>query len=235
MKKRHGILVLLLVLAFGVCDFLYNYDGQSPTQNTGMASSYCPYGEIPKYDGNDVTTMNGNVPYTDFSEYEYGQEYYSPMDSLGRCGQAVAILCPDTLPTEERGEIGHVRPSGWHTIKYGGIIDGNYLYNRCHLIAFSLAGENDNELNLVTGTRYMNVEGMLPYETQVLDYIKDTGGSVGYRVTPMFMSDELVCRGVLMEAASLDSDGICFCVFVHNIQPGIEIDYLTGESRLAAQ
>lgn len=235
MKKRHGILVLLLVLAFGVCDFLYNYDGQSPTQDTGMAGSYCTYGEIPEYDGSDVTTMNGNVPYTDFSEYGYAQEYYSPMDALGRCGPAAAVLCPETLPIEERGEIGHVRPSGWHTIKYSGVIDGNYLYNRCHLIAFSLAGENDNELNLVTGTRHMNVEGMLPYEMQVLDYISDTGNAVGYRVTPMFMGDELVCRGVLMEAASLDSDCICFCVFVHNIQPGIEINYLTGESRLAAR
>lgn len=232
MKRKHGLLVFLLIAVFGICDFLYNYEPQTERHAAETAAEYYSYGEIPEYTGDDVTVMNGNMPYTDFSEYRHAQEYYSPMDALGRCGPAAAVLCPETLPVEERGEIGHVRPSGWHTIKYSGVIDGNYLYNRCHLIAFSLAGENDNELNLVTGTRHMNVEGMLPYEMQVLDYISDTGNAVGYRVTPMFMGDELVCRGVLMEARSLDTDDICFCVFVHNIQPGIEIDYLTGESRL---
>lgn len=232
MKRKHGLLVFLLIAVFGVCDFLYNYEPQTKRHAAETAAGYYSYGEIPEYAGDDATVMNGNVPYTDFSEYGYAQEYYSPMDALGRCGPAAAVLCPETLPIEERGEIGHVRPSGWHTIKYSGVIDGNYLYNRCHLIAFSLAGENDNELNLVTGTRHMNVEGMLPYEMQVLDYISDTGDAVGYRVTPMFAGDELVCRGVLMEARSLGSDDICFCVLVHNVQPGIEIDYLTGESRL---
>lgn len=227
-----GIAILFAV--FFLCQFMYHYD-KNVQQETTTEYDYTAYsyGDIPEYAGDDVTVMNGNEPYTDFSEYGYAQEYYSPLDNLGRCGPAAAILCPETLPTEERGAIGHVKPSGWHTVKYNDLIDGNYLYNRCHLIAYSLAGENDNELNLVTGTRYLNVTGMLPYEMEVLDYIKETGNPVGYRVTPMFADDELVCRGVLMEARALDDDGICFCVFVHNIQPGISIDYLTGESRIA--
>lgn len=160
---------------------------------------------------------------------EPGTETYADLDGLGRCGAAFACLGPETLPEEKRGAIGHIRPTGWHTVKYKGI-DGNYLYNRCHLIAFSLAGENDNEKNLITGTRFMNVEGMLPFEMQVLDYIRETGNHVLYRVTPVFAGEELVARGVTINAASVEDDEICFTVFCPNIQPGIAIDYTDGTS-----
>jgi DNA-entry nuclease len=136
------------------------------------------------------------------------------------------------MPTQERGAIGNVRPSGWHTVKYNDLIDGNYLYNRCHLIGYQLAGENDNEKNLITGTRYLNVEGMLPYENQVAEYVQATDHHVLYRVTPIFEGENLVASGVLMEAWSVEDQGagVCFCVYVYNCQPGIVIDYATGDS-----
>ena len=159
-------------------------------------------------------------------------EYYSELDLDGRCGIVVANLGEDLMPTEERGQIGQVKPSGWKTIKYDNV-DGKFLYNRCHLIGFQLAGENANEKNLITGTRYMNTEGMLPFENLVADYIRETGNHVLYRVTPIFEGDNLVASGVQMEAKSVEDDGegICFNVYVYNVQPGIEIDYATGESR----
>ncbi len=158
-------------------------------------------------------------------------EYYSGLDSLGRCGVAYANICEELMPTEERGEIGSIKPSGWHTVKYEGI-DGNYLYNRCHLIGFQLAGENANKHNLITGTRYLNVEGILPFENQIADYIHENPGHhVLYRVTPDFQDDELVCRGVYLEARSVEDDGCVFYVYCYNIQPGIEINYATGESK----
>ena len=137
------------------------------------------------------------------------------------------------MPTEERGTIGQVKPSGWHTVRYDDLVDGKYLYNRCHLIGYQLSGENANEQNLITGTRYMNTEGMLPFENQVADYVRQTGGRVLYRVTPDFRGSELVARGVRMEALSVEDGGagVCFHVYVYNVQPGITIDYLTGESR----
>ena len=137
------------------------------------------------------------------------------------------------MPTEERGSISQVKPSGWQTAEYE-IVDGGYLYNRCHLIGYQLTAENANEQNLITGTRYMNVDGMLPFENMAADYIKETENHVLYRVTPLFIGDELVARGVLMEGWSMEDggDGVCFNVFVYNIQPGIAIDYATGESRL---
>jgi len=158
-------------------------------------------------------------------------ETYSEQDSLGRCGVAYANICRELMPTEERGAIGHIRPSGWHTVKYDCIAD-RYLYNRCHLIGFQLAGENDNEKNLITGTRYMNVEGMLPFENQVADYVEATGNHVLYRVTPRYEGNNLVADGVRMEAYSVEDHGagVCFDVFVYNKQPGISIDYATGES-----
>ena len=161
-------------------------------------------------------------------------ESYSPLDSLGRCGVTFACIGTDLMPTEERGEIGQVKPSGWQTVRYD-MVDGKYLYNRCHLIGFQLTGENANEQNLITGTRYMNVDGMLPFENMVADYIKETSNHVLYRVTPVFDGDDLVARGVRMEAISVEDggEGILFDVFVYNCQPGIEIDYATGESRLA--
>lgn len=186
--------------------------------------------EIPEYTGADYVTVNGNIPV--FSEEEKNSspyEHYSEMDRLGRCGYAEAKLSPELMPTEKRGAIGAVRPSGWKTIKYS-IIDGLYLYNRCHLIGYQLAGENANEKNLITGTRYMNVTGMLPWENLVADYIQETGDSVMYRVTPIYKGENLVANGVQMEAQSLGSEEICFNIFVFNIQPGIEIDYSNGNS-----
>ena len=156
------------------------------------------------------------------------------MDELGRCGVAEACIGIDLMPTEDRGAIGQIKPSGWHTVKYD-IVDGKYLYNRCHLIGFQLTGENANEKNLITGTRYFNVEGMLPFENMVADYVKETENHVMYKVTPVYDGDNLVAKGVIMEAYSVEDkgEGISFNVFVHNVQPGIVIDYKTGESRLA--
>ncbi len=193
------------------------------------------YDEIPDYSGEPYCIINDDIPF--FSAYELKTEiweYYSPLDTLGRCGVATSVLAKELMPTEERGSIAGIRPSGWHTVKYPDIITDRYLYNRCHLIAYCLSGENDNERNLITGTRYMNVTGMLPFENTVCDYINATGNHVLYRVTPIFLGDELVARGVQMEAYSVedDGDGICFNVFVYNIQPDIEIDYLDGESRI---
>lgn len=174
--------------------------------------------------------INGNVPF--FSEQEFTQEpfeQYADLDDLGRCGQAYANICEDIMPTEERGEIGMVKPTGWHTVKYD-CVDGNYLYNRCHLIGYQLAGENANEKNLITGTRYMNVEGMLPFENMVDDYVEETGNHVLYRVTPYYIGNNLLAHGVLMEAASVEDSLIQFCVYVPNNQPDITIDYSTGDS-----
>lgn len=189
--------------------------------------------EIPAYTGKAYTIVNDNIPFFSDSEMSTtSYESYSELDSLGRCGVCVASIGQDIMPTEERGEIGSVKPTGWHTVKYAGIIDGNYLYNRCHLIGFQLAGENANTKNLITGTRNLNVEGMLPFENMVADYVKETGNHVMYRVTPMFEGDNLVANGVLMEAKSVEDSGkgILFNVFCYNVQPGITIDYATGES-----
>lgn len=189
---------------------------------------------IPAYTGNAYVEINGNVPY--FTEREKTRtdtfEFYSNLDSLGRCGVAYANICKELQPTEERGEIGSVRPSGWKTVKYNDIIDGNYLYNRCHLIGYQLAGENANTKNLITGTRYLNVTGMLPLENTVADYVSATGNHVLYRVTPVFTGNNLVADGVLMEAYSVEDDGkgIQFCRFCYNVQPGIGIDYFNGDS-----
>ena len=189
--------------------------------------------EIPAYSGNAFAVINNNSPF--FAESELSAvsyEYYSDLDSLGRCGVCVASIGQEIMPTEERGEIGNVKPSGWQIVKYPGIVDGNYLYNRCHLIGFQLAGENANVNNLITGTRYLNVEGMLPFENMVADFVKETGYHVMYRVTPVFSGDNLVADGVLMEAESVEDNGsgILFNVFCYNVQPGIMIDYASGNS-----
>lgn len=192
--------------------------------------------DVPIYSGNPYVVINDNNPY--FSENELtvqSFESYSELDDLGRCGTAYACIGLDLMPTEERGDIGSVKPTGWHTVKYNGIVDGNYLYNRCHLIGYQLSGENANERNLITGTRYLNVQGMLPFENMVADYVKETGSHVLYRVTPVFEGDNLLSSGVLMEAKSVEDagDGILFCVFAYNVQPNIDIDYVTGESSLS--
>ena len=191
---------------------------------------------VPVYSGEPYAELNGNIPYfTDREKTEDVFEHYSDLDILGRCGAAYANICKELMPTEKRGEIGMIKPTGWHTVRYDDIISDKYLYNRCHLIGFQLAGENANEKNLVTGTRYMNVDGMLPFENMIADYVKETDNHVLYRVTPIFVGDDLVCRGVEMEAYSVEDngEGTSFHVFVYNIQPGIEIDYATGDSWVA--
>lgn len=189
--------------------------------------------EIPAYDGKPWVELADGIPY--FSENEMTTtvfESYSDLDSLGRCGQAYANICKELMPTEERGQIGQVKPSGWHTVKYPDIISDRFLYNRCHLIGYQLGAENANEKNLITGTRSMNIDGMLDFENQIADYVKKTDNHVLYRVTPLFYEEDLVCRGVEMEAYSIEDDGegIRFHVFAYNVQPGITIDYKTGDS-----
>ena len=191
--------------------------------------------EIPAYSGQAAIEINQNVP--GFTESDYTTEafeQYSPLDGLGRCGIAYACVGEEIMPTEERGAIGMVKPSGWHTVKYD-FVDGKYLYNRCHLIAYMLSGENANTENLITGTRYMNTEGMLPYENQVADYVHDTGNHVLYRVTPVYEGDNLVASGVEIEASSVEDKGksLSFHVYCYNVQPGVTIDYATGDSALA--
>ncbi|MCI5649760.1 MAG: DNA/RNA non-specific endonuclease [Fusicatenibacter sp.] len=193
--------------------------------------------EIPEYSGEPYVILEDNEP--DFSDEELQNtesfETYSELDELGRCGTAKACIGQDLMPTEKRGAIGQVKPSGWQTVKYE-IVDGKYLYNRCHLIGYQLTAENANEENLITGTRYLNVEGMLPFENMVADYIKETGNHVLYEVTPVFEGDNLVASGVEMEAMSVEDDGegISFHVYAYNVQPGIDIDYSDGNSCKAA-
>lgn len=187
---------------------------------------------IPEYSGNPYVELNGNVPYfTDEELSTTAFELYSELDSLGRCGACYANICKEIMPTEERGSIGMVKPTGWHTVKYDCITD-RYLYNRCHLIGYQLAGENANEKNLITGTRYLNVDGMLPFENEVADYVDETDNHVLYRVTPVFSDDNLVASGVIVEAKSVEDKGagVQFNVYCYNVQPGISIDYIDGQS-----
>ena len=189
---------------------------------------------VPEFTDQPYVVINNNEPFFTDEEKETADafEYYSDLDELGRCGMALANVCKELMPTGERGNIGQVKPTGWQTAKYDNV-DGKYLYNRCHLIGFQLTGENANEKNLITGTRYMNVDGMLPFENMIDDYVDETENHVLYRVTPVFEGEELVARGVLMEAYSIEDQGesICFNIYVYNNQPGIVIDYATGESR----
>lgn len=188
--------------------------------------------DIPAYDSSPYVAINNNDPF--FTEEDYTTETfetYSDLDSLGRCGTAYANICKELMPTDDREDIGSVTPTGWVQHRYD-FVDGGYLYNRSHLIGFQLAGENANPENLIAGTRYMNVEGMLPFENMVDDYVDETGNHVLYRVTPIYEGDNLLASGVLMEAWSVEDsgDGICFCVYCYNVQPGVEIDYATGDN-----
>lgn len=190
---------------------------------------------IPTYSGKAYVAVNDNVPFfTDTDMITTSYEYYSNLDSQGRCGVCVASVGTDIMPTEERGTIGNVKPSGWNQTKYAGVVDGNYLYNRCHLIGYQLTGENANTKNLITGTRYLNIEGMLPFENMVADYVKETKNHVIYRVTPIFEGSNLLASGVLMEAKSVEDngDGILYCVYCYNVQPGVGINYADGSSWL---
>lgn len=193
--------------------------------------------QIPEYSGAPYVEINGNTPYFTKEDYTLDSfETYSDLDMLGRCGTAYANVSRDLMPTDKRGEIGHIKPTGWEQEKYEGIIDSNppYLYNRCHLIAYCLTAENDNEKNLITGTRYMNVEGMLPFEEKVARYLDKYDNHVLYRVTPIFEGNNLLASGVLMEAYSVEDfgAGVSFCVYVYNVQPGIEINYSSGYNRI---
>lgn len=209
-------------------------ESSAPTEIT-TASSFS-LSDVPAYSGKAYTSVNGNVPYFTAAELTTTSfETYSDLDTLGRCGVTYACIGQDLMPTEERGSIGMVKPTGWHTVRYDDLIDGKYLYNRCHLIGYQLTGENANTKNLITGTRYLNIEGMLPFENMVADYIQETNNHVLYRVTPIFEGNNLLANGVLMEGYSVEDKGagISYCVFAYNVQPGIEIDYATGESKLA--
>lgn len=250
-KNRLVVLALLFFILISGCgdnnstsnneslvngNIIYN-DDSSEAVNKDKTGVEVNLNNISEYNGSPYISLNANMPYFTDEEKLITElfENYSNLDSLGRCGVAFANICKEIMPTEERGTIGQVRPSGWHTVKYNGVVDGNYLYNRCHLIGYQLAGENANELNLITGTRYLNMIGMLEFENTVSAYVEETNNHVLYRVTPIFEDDNLVAKGVEMEAWSVEDKGvgICFNVFCYNVQPGIEIDYATGESWLS--
>lgn len=228
MKKRKNVLWSLLIALNLICHL--SIISASAVQKEKITLS-----NLPDYSGEAYVELNGNVP--GFSKTELTEkafEEYSELDDLGRSGVAFANVCTDTMPTEERSEIGMIKPSGWHTVKYDNI-DGKYLYNRCHLIGYQLTGENANEQNLVTGTRYMNIEGMLLFENKVVQYVENTDNHVLYRVTPVFKGDNLLASGVQIEACSVEDKGkgVCFNVYCYNVQPDITIDYSDGSSRLS--
>lgn len=211
-------------------------DSKQKVVHTGTASAFNA-ADVPAYSGEPYTAVNNNEPYfTSDNLTTEAFENYIELDALGRCGVAYANVCLETMPTEKRGSISEVKPTGWHSVKYDNV-DGKSLYNRCHLIGYQLTAENANQQNLITGTRYLNVDGMLPFENMVADYVKETDNHVLYRVTPIFTGDNLVADGVLMEGYSVEDegDGICFCVYAYNVQPGITIDYATGDSWLSSE
>ena len=211
-------------------------DSKQKVVHTGTASAFNA-ADVPAYSGEPYTAVNNNEPYfTSDDLTTEAFENYSELDTMGRCGVAYANVCLETMPTEKRGSISEVKPTGWHSVKYDNV-DGKSLYNRCHLIGYQLTAENANQQNLITGTRYLNVDGMLPFENMVADYVKETDNHVLYRVTPIFTGDNLVADGVLMEGYSVEDegDGICFCVYAYNVQPGITIDYATGDSWLSSE
>ena len=236
MKKRTknkliGLLVAAFI-AFGAYGLTSYTDLFSGTE-TRIPETAVTLDQLPEYGGSPYITINSNVPNFTAADIERlsaeTYEYYSELDSLGRCGYVEACVGTETMPTEERGSIGMIKPSGWHTVRYD-FVEGKYLYNRCHLIGFQLTGENANERNLITGTRSMNVDGMLPFEEFIADYVRKTGNHVMYRVTPIFEEGNLLANGVQMEAQSVEDDKVSFNVFVYNVQQGVVIDYATGES-----
>lgn len=232
MKNRIGIIISILVMLsimLSGCAEPIDLDFESTTTTTQSYS----INEIPEFSGEPYVVINNNIP--SFSKSDYtttSYETYGELDYLGRCTSCISCVGVDIMPTEERGAIGSVKPTGWQTVKYENV-DGKYLYNRCHLIGYQLTAENANKNNLITGTRYLNVDGMLPFENEVAGYVKETNNHVLYRVTPMFEGDELVAKGVQMEAYSVEDngEGVEFNVYCYNNQPGIEIDYKTGNSK----
>ncbi len=235
-KFIYGLIIIILGLI--ITYYSPKIENNEKNNNIQTTISSFDLSSIPEYTDDPYVYINNNIP--NFREEEYTTksfEKYSKLDDLGRCGVAYANICKEIMPKkdEKRESISEIKPSGWKNVKYDGIIDGNYLYNRCHLIGWQLAGENANKQNLITGTRYMNVEGMLPFENLVDDYIeKNENNHVLYRVTPIFKEKNLVASGVQMEAYSVEDNGkgIQFNIYVYNVQPGIEINYLTGESKL---
>lgn len=224
MKKRLFAVFLLLIMVLTGC-------APSSASNSSSTASVS-LADIPAFSGEPYVVIDDNEP--NFPDEDFTSEAfeeYSPLDDLGRCGVAYANVGIETMPTEERGSISNVKPTGWQSVQYD-FVDGKSLYNRCHLIGFQLTGENANRQNLITGTRYMNVDGMLPFENMVADYVKETENHVLYRVTPIFEGDNLVANGVQMEAESVEDkgEGVCFNVYVYNNQPGVTIDYATGDS-----
>lgn len=240
MKIRAKItsIFLLICLLFSACTFTYT-DESAATKNYSSSTQLInfDFDQIPEFKGEAYVEINNNIPYFEKDDYTTTSfETYGKLDKLGRCTTCVACIGQDIMPTEKRGSIGSIKPTGWQTAKYNNI-DGKYLYNRCHLIGYQLSAENANPQNLITGTRYMNTVGMLPFEDEVADYVKSTNNHVMYRVTPLFVEDELVARGVLMEAYSVEDNGtgVCFNVYCYNNQPGIVINYQTGESSAGAK
>ena len=225
MKKLTKISSLLLAVSLLFCSCTISF--------TGLTDAAISLDEIPEFSDEAYVEINGNIPEFEESELKAkSYETYGRLDALGRCSTCKACIGLDLMPTEKRGAIGEVKPTGWHSDKYNNV-DGHYLYNRCHLIGYQLTAENANERNLITGTRYLNVDGMLPFENEIADYIKDTGNHVLYEVTPVFKDSELVARGVHMQARSIEDGGrgVCFNVYCYNAQPGIEIDYQTGDNK----
>lgn len=227
-QKKYIILISFVFLFFFS---FYDYTIKKKEEEAFTSSAFH---EIPPYFGEPYVIVNDNIPSFDEKEYSLSSfERYSDLDSLGRSGVAYANIGVDLMPTKKRTSIGMIKPTGWHTVKYDTIL-GKYLYNRCHLIGYQLTGENANEKNLITCTRSMNTEGMLPFEDKVANYIRETKNHVLYRVTPIFEGDNLLASGVEIEAYSIEDKGvgIQFHVYVYNVQENIEIDYKTGESQL---
>ena len=242
MNKKFLNILLILIVSLSVlsgCSAGENNFFNDLDITAQSASDYVNYdlSNIPDYDGKAYVELNGNVPEFSESEKTYSESFeeYGKLDSLGRCTYAVSCIGKDLMPTEKRGSIGAVKPSGWHISKYD-FVDGKYLYNRCHLIGYQLTAENANERNLITGTRYLNVEGMLPFENNVADYIEITNNHVYYKVTPIFEGNNLVANGVQMQAYSVEDNGqgISFNVYCYNVQPGVAIDYATGDNQAVA-
>lgn len=237
--KKKASLVSLIIIVIGIIgvyfgDGYFGYGLAEDNSNIPHASDVL---NVPDYNGvQKYVVINNNEPFfLDEDLITNSYEFYSDLDSLNRCGVAMANIGYDLMPTEERGEIGSIKPSGWHTVKYD-FISGKYLYNRCHLIGYQLTGENANVKNLITCTRSTNVGIMLEYENKIASYIKETNNHVLYRVTPIFKEDNLVASGILMEAKSVEDngEGIKFNIYVYNVEDGVIIDYKTGESKIAS-
>lgn len=229
-NKKLVTSILSLIVLIAVVSYQYILPSYAYKDNSNNTSDVI---SIPSYDNEPYKEVNNNKPtFTDSEKELTEKEEYSDLDSLGRVGVAFTLVSKSTMPTTKRGSIGMIKPAGWHTVKYD-FVDGKYLYNRCHLIAHQLTGQNANPKNLMTCTRSMNVDGMLPFENKVANYIKETNNHVLYRVTPVFDGDNLVANGAYMEAYSIEDKGkLSFNVYVYNVQKGVTIDYKTGESKL---